>query len=318
MLWESTNPTAALQARFGFDDFDHAARWLSDALADRWAIEVRACDRILISSGNAIAWVQTGRGPLVVKWSVLQDEFVKLAATADLIHALDQQGVPVAAPVRSVHGDRRVVVRSGLLPLSMTVLPAVEGDLLDVTDQTAVHAAGACLARLHLALSSHDDPRLQGCDRRPVPDLGSSVEGWLSADDPGRTPGASARLRDLIADLPAIDAPVQLIHRDYRSANILTAGRQIVAVLDFDDVRPHYCVYDLAHAATMLATRFTDWSPTPRRTRESLQAGYRSVRRLTPAEELWLEPLILWLGIGQVPPGDDPAGWAKAVSVSSG
>ncbi len=317
MLWESTEPRAALEERFGFDDFDQAVRWLTDALAERWAIKVQVCDRIIISAGNAIAWVQTSHGSLVAKWSRAQEQFVRLAATADLIHRLDQQGLPVAPPLSSVDGDRRVIIESVSRPLSMTVQPVVQGDLLDITDPTAVHAAGACLARCHRALSTHADPLLLRSVRHSILAPRQRVERWLYSEDHGRTAEASARLREQIAVLPEIDAQAQLVHNDYRASNIMTAKSRVTAVLDFDDVGLDYCVYDLAHAAVLLGTRFTDWQPTPRAARETLLTGYRSIRPLTGAEELWLDALILWLGITAVPPGDDPAGWANALSTPS-
>jgi hypothetical protein len=55
MLWESTDPRRALQERFGLDSFDDAVSWLTKGLAQAWAIDVDACDRIVISENNAIA-----------------------------------------------------------------------------------------------------------------------------------------------------------------------------------------------------------------------------------------------------------------------
>ncbi|MEI8409927.1 MULTISPECIES: hypothetical protein [unclassified Kribbella] len=98
MLWESTEPRRALQERFGPDSFDDAVDWLTKGLAQAWAIDVEACDRIVISGDNAIAWVGTNQGPLVAKWSRAQEQFVRFTAIADLLQALHQQGVPVAPP----------------------------------------------------------------------------------------------------------------------------------------------------------------------------------------------------------------------------
>ena len=160
MLWESTDPRRALQERFRLDSFDDAVSWLSKGLAQAWAIDVEVCDRILISDNNAIAWVRTDQGPLVAKWSRAQDQFAKFTAIAELLQALHKQGVPVAPPLTSVDDQLRVIVDSGSSPLSMTVQPQIDGDLLDTTDETAVRQAGACLANLHSALAIHKDSRL--------------------------------------------------------------------------------------------------------------------------------------------------------------
>src|SRR4051812_33270848 len=113
MLWESAEPRAALRERFGLDGFDDAVSWLGKGLADVWAIEVETCERILISDQNAIAWVSTDRGALVVKWSRAQMLFDKFTAIADLLHALHEQGVPVAAPLPSMEAQYRAIVHSG-------------------------------------------------------------------------------------------------------------------------------------------------------------------------------------------------------------
>jgi homoserine kinase type II len=313
MLWESTDPRRALQVRFGLDSFDDAASWLTKGLAQAWVIDVEACDRILISDNNAIAWLRTNQGTLVAKWSRAQDQFVRLAAIADLLQALHEQGVPVAPPLASVDAHHRVIVDSGSSPVSMTVQPHIDGDLLDTADETAVRQAGACLASLHRALDVHRDSRLIEFEpRRPV-DLRQRIAAWLELEDAGKAPSASARLRDQIVSLPPIDSQPQLIHNDYRASNILTAGSEVLAVIDFDSVTWDYCINDLANAFVLLGTHFTNWRPTPASVRRTLLEGYQSVRSLTRLEHQWLQALVLWRGITAIPAGDDPAGWANAL-----
>lgn len=319
MLWESVEPRSALRERFGFDSFDDAVSWLTKGLAHSWAIDVDVCDRIIISDNNAIAWVRTDQGALVAKWSRAQEQFVRFTAIAELLKALHGQGAGalVVPPLTSVDGQHRVVIHSGSLPLSMTVQPQIDGDLLDTGDETAVRQAGACLATLHGALALHTDSRLvEGPPGRSTNldlDLRRRIETWLEHGDAGHAPAASARLRDQIASLPQIDADPQLIHNDYRASNVLTAGSEILAVIDFDEVAWDYCVNDLANAFVLLSTRFTNWQPTPASVRATFLEGYQSVRPLTPLEHQWLQALVLWRGITAIPPGDDPAGWANAV-----
>ena len=312
MLWESSDPHTALRERFGFDGFDDAVGWLATTLAHAWGVEVQACDRILISDQNAIAWVRTDRGAMVAKWSRHQERFARFTAIADLLAALHRDGVPVAAPLAASDGRHRVIVDSGSPPLSVMVQPLVEGDFLDSTE-AAVRRAGACLASLHRALAGHCDDRLTEAGPGVPVDLRGRVEAWLDHQDAGRAPAASARLREELASLSQIDGEPQLIHNDYRSANILTAGSEILAVIDFDEVVVDHCVSDLGKASVLLCTRFRDWQPAPARLREALLAGYESVRPLTGLEHRWLGALTLWTGIAMIPAGDDPAGWADAL-----
>jgi homoserine kinase type II len=57
MLWESTDPHAALGKRFGFRDAPDAARWVAEVLEQHWAFEVTGCGRLVISDHNVVAWI---------------------------------------------------------------------------------------------------------------------------------------------------------------------------------------------------------------------------------------------------------------------
>jgi homoserine kinase type II len=309
MLWESVEAERALPERFGFEDRLGAARWLTAVLAEHWGLAVQDVPRLTLSDHNAIAWVTGDRGPLIVKFSRAEDRFAHLAATTHLLARLAAEGIPVAAPLPARDGTVRIETDGPSGPLSLAVLPEVDGAWLDVTDLHAVHTAGACLAALHTALALVDVP---GLPREAPRSLPGRLAGWLADRDPGRVPAASAFLADRVAELPAPEGPPQLIHGDYRSANLLVRGGEIAAVLDFDEVRRDHRVADLAQASTYLATLFRDWGPTPAPARAALRAGYESVRPLSAQESGWLEALTLWMGIAAIPPGDDGR-WATAV-----
>ncbi|MFI5707619.1 phosphotransferase [Kribbella sp. NPDC051620] len=311
MLWESAEPRAALRERFGLAGFEDAASWLSKVLAESWGLEVEACQRILISDQNAIAWVSTDHGALVVKWSRAQELFEKFTAIANLLDKLHQQGVPVAAPVAGIDRRYRVIVHSGSLPLSMTVQPQVVGDLLEISDEPAVRNAGACLAELHSALAKYEDSSLRA--KAQDLDLHRRIESWLEHQDGGLAPAASEELRAQLVSLAPIDAEPQLIHNDYRAANILMAESEVVAVIDFDEVAWDYRVRDLANSFVVLGTHFTKWQPTPATVRKAFLDGYESVRPLSDLEHQWLRTLTLWRAITAIPAGDDPANWAAAL-----
>lgn len=309
MLWESADPERALRERFGVDGLDGAARWLTAVLAEHWGLVVHSLPRLMLSDHNAIAWVTTDRGPLIVKFSRAQNQFAHLSATTHLLTFLAARGIPVAEPLPARGGTVRLEANGPAGPLSLAVLPEIDGDWLDVTDLRAVHNAGARLAALHNALTNADLPELPHEAPRPLP---ARVTKWLESNDPGRAPEASARLAQLIADLPAPEDSPQLIHGDYRAANLLVRGGTIAAVLDFDEVRRDHRVADLAQASTYLATLFRNWGPTPAPARAALRAGYESVRPLSPLESRWLEVLTLWMGIAAIPPRE-VGHWAAAV-----
>ncbi len=313
MLWESVEPTSALSDRFGFPDAADAERWVAETLAARWSVEVTRSRRLVVSDQNVIAWVESDHGPLVVKWSRDASRFDRLAATTGLLHRLDAHGVPVAVPLPGVDGEDRAVVAAPGGPLSVTVLPELTGDWLDVGDEQAVHAAGAVLARVHAALGGESVPPVLAAE--PSVPVRTRVEEWLAGPGAGERWAAGAgRLVAALAAVPDLDEVPQLVHGDFRAANVLTVGSSVVGVLDLDDadVRPR--VLDLAVAGVLLGTRFHDWAPTSRPVRRVFRAGYESVRPLGTTESAWLDVLDLWVGLRMVPDGDDPAGWAVALS----
>jgi homoserine kinase type II len=129
--------------------------------------------------------------------------------------------------------------------VSLGVCPVIEGDLLDVGDPAQVTEAGHMLAALHGALAAYPH-RIDG--RRPT----------------GRE---------------------QLVHNDFRSANILYRGTSITAVLDFEDVTCRTRVADLAKATVLLGTRYHDWGPTSEVVRDAFVAAYGERAPLSATEQ---------------------------------
>ncbi len=306
MLWEATDPQAALRERFGFNDFDQVGDWVTQVLGETWGLTVVRCSRMVISDQNVILWAGSDRGDLVVKWSRARESFGRLDASTRLLRPVAGQGVPVATPFATLDARDRVVLDGPGGALSVTVLPEITGDWLNVDHPEQVWAAGACLAQVHRALGTITAPM-------PGDDPKERIEGWLAGADRGFAPAASRRLGELLAAAPELDDQRQLVHNDFRAANILTQGSAITAVLDFDEVRVDHRVSDLARAGVYLGTRFTDWRPTSAAVKHTLRAGYESVRPLSRAEAQWLEILLLWHGLAAVSAPDDPDGWASVL-----
>ena len=92
----------------------------------------------------------------------------------------------------------------------------------------------------------------------------------------------------------------QLVHNDFRSANLLHDGTSITAVLDFEEVTYRTTVADLAKATVLLGTRYHDWGPTSPLVREAFVAAYRDRVPLTSAEhnELQREIAVILTNLG--------------------
>jgi homoserine kinase type II len=136
-------------------------------------------------------------------------------------------------------------LRVQLNNVSLGVCPVIDGDLLDASDQAQVNEAGRMLAALHDAMAAY----------------------------PGRVDGGPS------------SGHGQLVHNDFRSANILRDGTSITAVLDFEEVTYRTRVADLAKAAVLLGTRYHDWAPTSQPVREAFVAAYHDHAPLTSAEQ---------------------------------
>lgn len=322
MLWESCDPESALK-RFGLADAESAAHELSLVLADNWDLRGVTCDRIVFSAGNALAWMRTEAGPRIAKWSVVPSLHPRLAEFTRLNAWLGSRGFPVSAPILSSSGVLRLEAKG----ISMELQSVIEGEHLDANDAEHVRGAGMLLARLHRELADYPDvARIQqlaandGAGEggrgttypraiQPAP-LVERITNWLGAA-PGHVPAlAMEALREQLAGMPRVDLPIQLVHNDVRSANLLCQGSRIVALLDFEDVTLDHCVVDLAHSAVLLGTKFHKWAPVSSDTHTELVADYQSVRPLSATETAWLPVLILWSTLCMIPGENDPADWA--------
>lgn len=308
MLWEPDDPRQALEERFGFSEAEPAGRWAAAMLSEHWGIRIDSCDRIVMSGGNALAWAGAPSGRLLAKWSVVPERFPRLAETARLASWLDGRGLPVSAPVPARNG--RLQVEAGRV--SMNLQREIVGDLLDTTDPQQVRTAGSMLARLQDALAAYPyaDRLPELID--PARPLTARVTGWLDSCA-GHLP-ATARdtLRSLVTNAPPDELPRQLVHFDFRSANLLYAGGDITAIIDFEEAQHDHPLVELARATVLLGTRYHNWGPVPPEVHAEFLTGYRSERPLTPAEASWLDILVRWQALVMVPPGDDPTGWKSA------
>lgn len=306
MLWEATDAHTALRRRFGFDSAAAVEDWLRRAASAHYGIAVGEMERLAISSSNFLAWLRTDAGPLIAKccgWAMLHP---RLMQVAELLAWLEQEGLPVAVPLTAHAGTRQVMVDRR----SLGLLRVVKGELLEAREPKQARAAGAVLARLHRALAAYPlaeelgGPAAAGAAAPPA--LEVSIRAWVAQK--GLTAAQAevvAGSHDLLAQLeegaPAQLAgqalPAQLVHHDFRAANLIWDGEQIAAVLDFEELRWGWRVEDLAWAAVHLGTLFHDWGPVPPAVHELFLNAYRAELPPTPEEEAWLPILLQWHGL---------------------
>ena len=213
----------------------------------------------------------------------------------ELLVWLEGEGVPVAMPLEARARARQVLVDGR----SLGLLRVVEGELLDAQEPRQARAAGTTLARLHRALAAY--PQAAAITGAGAPGLAESIRAW--AAQKGLTAAraeVAAGSRELLAaldrqTLPPL--PVQLVHHDFRAANLIWDGEKIAAVLDFEELRWGHRVEDLAWAAVHLGTLFRNWGPVPEEVHAVFLGAYRAEETLTAAEEAWLPILLRWHGL---------------------
>lgn len=311
MLWESDDPAEVLLTRFGLTDGRTARDWVATALTRHWGLDVSACERIVMSDHNALAWLTTPSGKLIAKWSVAPQRFARLSELADLTVWLAERGAPVSAPILTPDGNSHAESGGTFLVLQ----ELIEGDPLEVANADQVRAAGAVLARLHgeLALYPHADPLGQSA-MTPSGSLPVRVTSWLDAQPHHISSPLLTSMRRLMDAAPTEPMPTQLLHGDYRAANILCAGARVLAIIDFEEARFDHPIAELARSAVMLGTKFRNWGPVSSSVRADFLAGYESERRLSAVESRWWDILVGWYSLTMIPPDHDPTGWRAAAA----
>lgn len=293
MLWESSDAQVALTQRFKFASVEAASDWLINTISDTYGVRVESVDRLIISSFNLLAWLTTSDGPLIAKCCAFVPAHDWLANVAELLAWLEQQHLPVSVPVTTSSGERQVRRDH----LSIGVQRIMPGDLLDPTQLEQAQTAGIILAQLHHALAAY--PRATDfANQDPLPTLAENIQAW-AATKAATSPewafvaGRKALMQSLQSDaLPKLAS--QVVHYDYRAANILWQAGKITAVLDFEELRWGYRVNDLAWAAVHLGTRFHHWGPVSEGVHATFLAAYAALHSLTAAEQAWLPRLMVW------------------------
>lgn len=199
-------------------------------------------------------------GGKLLAWITADDRrlIVKWSVASELFQRLaDTTALTMWLHHRGIPVAAPIPARDGRLRVelgnvSLGVIPVIDGDLLDVGDPAQVTEAGRMLATLHDAMAAY----------------------------PHRIGGGPS-------------APhLQLVHNDFRSANLLHDGTSITAVLDFEEAAYRSRVSDLAKATALLGTRYHDWGPTSPSVREAFVGAYCDQAPLTNAEQNQLQSSV--------------------------
>lgn len=297
MLWEKSDAAQALAQRFRFADGPAAADWLLAALQQHYGITGTAVTRLVISAANLLAWVQSDNGLLLVKVCVDLSSHARLSSQGALVTWLAQQRIPVSVPLPALNGKRQVLGEH----LSIGVQRIIAGELLNPAEQAQTVQAGLVLANLHQALARYPDSSSDfgSADPSPLADLiRTSLAAQIDRFGHDQLRAAAQQIDTQLASQEWPSLPLQLVHHDYRSANLLWHEDRINAVLDFEEARWGYRVNDVARATVLLGTRYHHWGPISPAIQVDFLAAYASIWPLTADEQRWWPLLIRWHTLG--------------------
>ena len=309
MLWETADPAEILSTRFHLSNADDAARRVTDLLWVHWGVTVSCCDRIVLSDHNALAWVTTPAGRMILKWSVAPDRFPRLQALSRLTTWLDSAGLPVSPPVPTLDGRLHLLVGGNSIGLQRHI----DGELLDPSQPAQVRKAGVTLSRLHHALARYLDVGRIPDLTAPASPLSDQLSSWLDRHAAHVPPTVLGSLRQVSNQRLPDPGPAQIVHGDYRSANLIADDTQIRAVLDFEEVRIDYRIAELARSAVLLGTRFRHWEPVPVDVHRAFFDSYQDCQQLTSIETRWWKPLLLWSSLQMAAGTHTSSAWWTSV-----
>jgi homoserine kinase type II len=195
-----------------------------------------------------------------------------------IVAHLAARGVPTPVQRVATSGQPFVLWKDQIVSL----FPWVAGRTLERAELTAAHgaAAGAALARLHLAGADFADRR---AGRYEPDEIDRRLAHVAGLGRPELMPAQAILTSELgtLAGERAVGLPAGLIHGDLFVDNVLFAGDHLAALLDFEQASWGRLAFDLA--VTVLAFGFGRDDFRPDVTRALIDA-YAAVRPPTPAE----------------------------------
>ena len=243
--------------------------------------QLRALTPIAEGIQNTNYRVDTDQGRFVLTLFEARTEVASLPFCLDLTDHLASRSLPTARPLRDAEGRTTAY----LCDRPAAVLEWLGGTWKREPSLADHAAAGEMLARLHLAAADFDGVR-------PNP-VGPAARRDLFEACVRRASGSDRAILERCALWveidPGCDLPQGVIHADYFPDNVLFEGDAISGVIDFYYACNDALAYDLAIALS--AWGFDAEGAVMPAALEAFQAGYESLRPLSPAESAALPAL---------------------------
>lgn len=272
-------------------------------LCEHWSFLAGATFELIAQgSSHATYFVNTAENQFVLKFYAATTEIAQIQYEHSLLMFLRSTDFPFAIPVPipTISGETSVAVEIEQQLLNAALLPRLVGQPMDRHNLNQIESAGLALAKLHVELAQFDP---QGQFAR-LPFWGALEQIHPQVRDPFMVPqllklGLEEQqhfrrlLHEAIEAAPHFYAtlPIQTIHADYISQNILVENNQVVGILDFEFATRDLRLFDYLSSLDQFSSfpwnndRFAD-------TIRAFSTGYRACNALTSIE--MQSALVMW------------------------
>ncbi|MEG4349315.1 phosphotransferase [Microcoleus sp. LAD1_D3] len=289
---------------------------VKQVISDQWSFLVEATfEPTAPGSSYATYFVDTSYNQFVLKLYAATTETAQIHYEHSLLAFLQSTDLPFAIPVPicASSGETFIAIEADGRSLNAALFPRIVGQAMDRRNLAQIQAAGFALAKLHDRLANFDPqgkfarlPFWGALDRiHPQVSVPLNVPQILSLGlEEQRRFGLL--LNEAIEAAPNLYAtlPIQTIHADYITPNILIENDRVVGILDFEFATRDLRVFDYLSSLDQFAS--FPWKEV--RFEEIVQAfstGYRTCSSLTVAEmeaaiSVWklqrASSLVYWTG----------------------
>ena len=276
---------------------------------------------------NAVYEFPAGLGAIsgILRIGVEEDPAEQTLGMLEWVKFLNDEGAPVTAPLKSVHGNIMERLEHDDQWYTITAFEKAEGTLAEnilpsTWTDDLFHAIGRAVGQFH-AISKNYQPSQPALTRRQWYDsyeITHATSQLANLANP-----AKEKLAELLIDLTSLPKSPEdygLIHDDLHFANFLVSPNGQVTVIDFDDCGYGWFVIDVAMALFDVMVLYNPQSDEQgqnfaRRFMRRYLSGYREHNQLTPFWQsqigsfLKLKELCIYADLIDHPGIQDPNSW---------
>jgi len=250
-------------------------------IAGRYDLKVASYEPIEQGAGNTNYLLNTNRGKFIL--TVFEIEPIRVAQMSGVLLLLEKYQFPAPRLCSMTNGE----VLTEYQEKSVLVKPYITGRVETEVDDGKVKQVGTALARLHEIPAPDDLSDKHAYVEKTYPkvmalDIDQEFKDWIEQ-----------RVNVLTEKIPS-QLPVGLVHGDLFYDNVLFEDEKLKAILDFEDVRRIYKVFDLGMAVVGICTEGTNILISKVR---ALVDGYQEVAILEEIEKDSLQMCIEWAAI---------------------